>query len=313
MKHIPKRKFFLIFLFSALGLGLIPARGQVVVINTGTPASPLYAVGPIYLSSTMFYTYSRFAYLYTQDELAAAGIAPGAEIDQVGWMKSMANTAAGPASFSIYMKNSSTPAYSNESASWANLSAGTTTVYTNNSQSIPATATPNFINFTLSTPFTYTGGSLEILTQWDISSAPVPIATGSFEWENTTVVDRIYGNGGTSLATTLSSTNNNVSIDDKRPVIQFTLNGNTGIAAAASRPGFELYPNPADQFLNITDPTGSAIERMEVLDLLGKVIDVQGRSNGSNLRLDVSNFGPGAYFLRIQTATGPVVKRFTVR
>jgi hypothetical protein len=96
-------------------------------------------------------------------------------------------------------------------------------------------------------------------------------------------------------------------------VVQFTLNGNTGIAAAASRPGFELYPNPANQFLNITDPTGSAFERLEVLDLLGKVIDVQARSNGSNLRLDVSNLGPGAYFLRIQTATGPVVKRFTVR
>lgn len=59
---------------------------QVVQIDTGTPASPLYAVGPIYVSSTLFYRYSRYAYLCAraEDELAAVGFTPGATITTVG-------------------------------------------------------------------------------------------------------------------------------------------------------------------------------------------------------------------------------------
>ncbi len=297
---------------TVLAIGNHRAEAQ-VVINTGAPLAPLYAVGPIYLSSTMFYKYSRFAYLYTQDELAAAGIQPGAVIYQVGWMKSTSSSSAGPASFNIYMKNSLTSAYSDASADWSALSSGTSLQYANSAQSIPATANPDFINFTLSTPFTYTGESLEILTEWDISAAPEPIATGSFEWENTTVTDRIYGKGNSTMPTSLSSTTNNTSIDNKRPVIQFTLDGSSGIQAATVESMFAVYPNPAENFIKIRNLGGATMESIEVLDLLGKVVYSQGREAGSNPRVDVSAFGPGAYFLRATTSEGPVVRRFTVR
>ena len=202
----PSRNLATSLLATLLACGAFQARAQVVEINTGAANTPLYAVGPIYMSSTLFYRYSRFAYLYTQAELAAAGIIPGTVITSAGWMKSTANSSAGPAVFSIYMKNSSIAAYSNASETWDNLSAGAVQVYTNASQSIPATAQPAYIDFTLTTPFIYTGGSLEILTEWDISAPPAPIATGAFEWVNTTVVDRIYASGNTSLPASLSST-----------------------------------------------------------------------------------------------------------
>lgn len=215
-----------------LGVALLAghqrADAQIITINTGTPASDLYAVGPIYISTTMFYKYSRFAYLYTQAELAAAGITSGSTISAVGWMKASSSSSAGPSNFKIYMKNSSATAYAASSETWTNLSSGASLVYQNASQSFPATASPNYIPFTLNTPFVYSGGAIEILTEWDASATPTPLATGSFEWVNTSVPDRIYGGANTSAPTSLSSTSNNTSIDDRRPVIQFNLGGVTG-------------------------------------------------------------------------------------
>ena len=102
------------------------------------------------------------------------------------------------------MKNSNATAYAAPSTTWGSLSSGATQVYTDPAQSIPSTASPNYIDFTLTSPFMYTGGALEILTEWDISAGPRPIATGAFEWVNTTVVDRIYPSGNTSRPSTMA-------------------------------------------------------------------------------------------------------------
>ncbi|MBK8612700.1 MAG: T9SS type A sorting domain-containing protein [Flavobacteriales bacterium] len=287
------------------------ADAQVVQIATGTANTPLYAVGPIYMSTTLFYRYSRFAYLYTQAELAAAGITFGTQILGVGWQKSTANSTAGPAAFSIYMKNTSTAAYANASESWANLNTGSMLVYSESAQSIPVTASPNYIDFTLDAPFQYTGGSLEILTEWDISAAPAPIATGPFEWVNTTVADRIYASGNTSLPTTLSSTTNNTDIDNRRPVIQFTLQGSTAAIPDLSSTSLNIWPNPAEDVLNIR--SGSPLERIELIDALGKIVLVDRPQGGiADHQIALGGLEPGAYLVRVQTGAGPVVRRVTV-
>lgn len=300
-------------LLALFSVGAFRAKAQVVEINTGTPNTPLYAVGPIYVSSTLFYRYSRFAYLYTQAELAAAGIVPGTVILSTGWMKSTANSATGPAVFSIYMKNSSVTDYSLPTETWANLSTGAVQVYTNPAQSIPDASTPNYINFTLTSPFTYTGGSLEILTEWDISAAPAPIATGAFEWVNTTVADRIYASGNTSLPATLSSTTNNVDMNDRRPVIQLTVEAPTGIHDATSI-DVTAWPNPTDRFVNISSGTGARVERIEVVNAAGKVVLTEGPIPVyANHQLDLHEFARGSYLIGIQTAAGRTVKRVTLK
>lgn len=302
-----------ILLVALLGCGAFQARAQVVEINTGAANTPLYAVGPIYVSSTLFYRYSRFAYLYTPDELAAAGILPGTVITSAGWMKSTASTAAGPAVFSIYMKNSSVAAYSNPTETWANLSTGSVQVYTNAAQSIPATASPDYIDFTLMTPFTYTGGSLEILTEWDISAPPAPIATGAFEWVNTTVADRIYASGNTSLPATLNSTTNNVSMDDRRPVIQLAIVLPTGIEEGLAAL-IDLWPNPTERFVYISNTTGTPFERIEVVNAQGGIaLSTNPGNAASNVQLDLGGLAAGPYLVGMQTGNGRVVKRVTLR
>lgn len=305
------RELAAILLF-AFSLGAYHADAQVVQINTGAPSTPLYAVGPIYMSSTMYYRYSRFAYLYTQSELAAAGFVPGTVISTVGWRKSTPGATTQPATFNIYMKNSSTAAYAQAEETWANLSSGATSVYNNPAQTIPATVSPDYIDFVLSSPFTYTGGSLEILTEWDISGASAPIATGSFEWVNTVVPDRIYGMGGTSLPASLSSTMNNVNMNDLRPVIQFTLDNGTGIRDELAAK-ISIYPNPAEQFIQIRNESTSPVENIVITDAVGKVVYAE-RQGGiqADHRINVENLAAGPYLLGIQTTAGRIVKRFTV-
>lgn len=302
---------YVAILLSAFLVGTYKADAQVVQIDTGTPGTPLYAVGPIYMSSTMYYRYSRFAYLYTQPELTAAGFAPGTVISKVGWMKSTPGATTQPASFRIYMKNSTTAVYGQADASWTELSSGATSVYNTQAQIIPATVSPVYIDFTLSTPFTYTGGSLEILTEWDISTASAPIATGSFEWVNTIVASRIYGKGNSSMPSTLSSTSNNTDISDRRPVIQFTLDNGTGVREElAAR--ISVYPNPAEQFIVIRNESASPLERIAITDAVGKVVFTEQGAVQADQRINVGNLAPGPYIMEIGTSAGRIIKRFTV-
>lgn len=209
-----------------------------VVINTGTAGTPAYNAGPIYRSSAgSGYDASRYAYLYTQSELAAAGIYPGSTINQLGWSKNSTDSTTGAGIFRIYMKTSSATDFSAASETWANLNTGATLAYENLSQQISGLAAPNYITFTLTTPFVYTGGSLEISTEWDISAVSGNPTTGDFDWLWSTVADRIYGTGDLTLPpiTTLSSTTNSIStIDDRRPFLQVTFMPPTGTDASVT-------------------------------------------------------------------------------
>ncbi|MBK9465544.1 MAG: hypothetical protein IPN56_12310 [Chitinophagaceae bacterium] len=213
-------------------LFIINSQSQTVIINTGTAGTPAYNAGPVSRSAAASaFDASRYTYLYTAAELAAAGITSGAVINLVGWVKNNTATSLGVGGiFRIYMKNTATASFSLASETWANLNSGATLVYENLTQTIPATATPNYIDFPLTTTFIYTGGSLEISTEWDINQVSGNASTGTFDWLWSTVTDRIYGTGNTTLApiTTLSSTTNSIStIDDRRPFIKITYTGGT--------------------------------------------------------------------------------------
>ncbi|MFC7348028.1 GEVED domain-containing protein [Chryseobacterium zhengzhouense] len=226
-----------ILLIWGLLIGLI-VHAQVAQITTGTAGTPSHNAGPIYRSSaSSSYDASRYSYLYTANELAAAGITSGAIINDLGWIKNNNATTTGGGILRIYMKNSTVASYANATMTWANLNSGATLVYQNLSQAIPATQAPNYITFALNTPFTYTGGSLEISVEWDITQVSGNPTTGTFEWLWSTVTSRIYGRSDTALTgtTTLSSTNNSINdITNRRPFIQIGYTPGTACSGAVT-------------------------------------------------------------------------------
>jgi len=71
--------------------------------------------------------------------------------------------------------------------------------------------------------------------------------------------------------------------------------------------GFNIWPNPANNYLNIANPDWTPLH-MEVIDGLGRTI----WSGGWTSQITLSNFSPGMYSLRITDGKNSSMKRFEV-
>jgi len=172
-------KKFITLLFLALMLaGMYETQAQTVTIGTGTATSYFY--GPIYRSSsTSSFDYSKYDYLFLASELSGAGIPSGATISKVAWNKSSTSASTGNAAFSVWIKNSAQTTLVSGST-WGSITSGATQAYVTTTQTIPGVT--GWVEFTFASPFTYTGGSLEIATDWNCSMISGNPSTGSYPW-----------------------------------------------------------------------------------------------------------------------------------
>src|SRR5690606_3908656 len=145
---------------------------------------------------------------------AAAGINNGDLITAIAYNKGTAGNFLIPAQYTIRMGNTlTTPPLTGTIASdWPTILATHTTVFTDNNFNIPATA--GWVTITLNTPFLYTGGSLEISSEQEMTGGSTG-ATDKFTWEYTTgFSDYIIGEAAGS--------NSNLSTYMQRPNIRIT-------------------------------------------------------------------------------------------
>jgi hypothetical protein len=189
-------------------MGLLPffGNGQTIIIGAGSQSgtssnSATGDPGPAYRStSTSNYVYSRHHYLYTQTELAAAGITPGSMISEVSWYMDNGAGTNGPADFEIWLKNSSLTTVQAPPQLWSDLTTGATQTY---SQPTTIAPTTGWVVFTLTTPFLYTGDALEISTAFDISGGTSPWTTAGFSWKKdpstNTTISYVNSTPGTTL------------------------------------------------------------------------------------------------------------------
>lgn len=211
---------YFVLLFSSFFLNNSnPIFAQTIVIGAGASSgtsanSATGDSGPMYRSTgTSTFIYSRHHYLYTAAELATAGLTPGSVISQLAWNKDNAAAFANPASFEIWLKNSSLTAVSPAPQTWATLTGGATQVY-NSPTSL--TAAIGWVNFSLTAPFIYTGGALEISVNYDHSTTTSPWSTLGISWKRDNINDRTISYCNSTPGTTL---NNNRTV---RPQLQIT-------------------------------------------------------------------------------------------
>jgi hypothetical protein len=171
--------------------------------SSGTNHNPIYRA-----SSTSTADYSRGSIVFSKEELQAQGIGFNAVIYKAFFNKKNNGGTNGPGVFRIYMKNSSQTALSNTApaSDWVNVIGGATMVYEKLTQTIDTAV--GWKQFQLNTPFQYTGNSLEVSFEWDISSVAGNASTASFTWEYTTgFAAQAIGNNSTSaLPASLTST-----------------------------------------------------------------------------------------------------------
>lgn len=177
---------------------IIGAGTQSGTSSNGATGDP----GPMYRSSASSnFVYSRHHYLYTSSELAA--LPTGAVITEIAWNKD--NNAASNANFlfEIYMANSSLTSVQTPPQTWANLTAGSTQVYSSSNTSVSSAI--GWVAFPLTTPFVYTGGALEISVNFDMSSGTNPWTTAGFSWVKDPISNRTLSYCGSTASTTLNN------------------------------------------------------------------------------------------------------------
>ena len=116
--------------------------------------------------------------------------------------------------------------------------------------------------------------------------------------ENTTTGDDSTGTGGGSTGTGDDTTSTGGGSQDSY------------IATVLADKDIELYPNPADEVLNIRSDYN--ITEIEVHDAMNRLIE-HWELNSRELTLDVASYKSGTYFIIIRTDKGSLTKKFIVQ
>lgn len=199
-------KIYNLIVLLLLSASTIMAQTAVIGAGSSSGATGDNA-GPIYRSSAgSGFDFSQHYYLFTASELAAAGVISGSTISSIAWFKSNAfGTAATntTSKMDVYMKNTATqPSATWSSSSFATQSTGATLVYSNNAQVIPTTI--GFVTLTFSTPFLYTGGSLEVGVSWDCSIFAGSPTTGGISWTRDPATNSCFGGSNSTSTITMA-------------------------------------------------------------------------------------------------------------
>src|SRR5690606_23125719 len=72
---------------------------------------------------------------------------------------------------------------------------------------------------------------------------------------------------------------------------------------------FNLYPNPANNVITITNNENMFVKEVAVYDTTGKQLSTQSFNNEAEIQLNVENLASGTYLLHLQTAVGTAVKK----
>lgn len=89
-----------------------------------------------------------------------------------------------------------------------------------------------------------------------------------------------------------------------------------GFVSSTSNAGsfdFAMYPNPADRSESVTLSSKESINRYEVLDITGKVIDAKTISNQNEIKIALSNYSTGLYILKAYSGSDLSTRKLIVR
>jgi hypothetical protein len=277
------RKFYIFGLFCMLFVQA--GFAQFVQIGSSTAASS-YLSGPYYRSSAAsVFNYSKYAYIYTSTELS--GIPPGSMITQIEWQKA-AGTITAPNTFEILLANNSATTLTT-GTTWGAITAGATSAYLSTTQGFVAAA-PGWESFTMTTPFIYTGGTLQIMTDHIYAGVASgannyyrEAATGmAIGWSSnlagsaSTALTTTYGNyrpnikihyvPGTACSGTVVAGTANASASAVCPSVPFylSLTGNT--LASGITYQWQSAPSATGPWTNIAGATNSSYQASQTVD-----------------------------------------------
>ncbi len=90
----------------------------------------------------------------------------------------------------------------------------------------------------------------------------------------------------------------------------FSNNNGKSSGTISENETIEVFPNPANEVINVSSASG--LKRILVTNSTGQIIYNE-EIAGTNSQVDISDFIPGIYFIKIETHNNTVVKKVSVR
>lgn len=233
------KKIFLLLSFCLLAFNGLQAQNVVQIGNEWlVPTSTLYS--PLYrFSATSTTRHVASNIIFEQSELAAAGITPGTRIDSIAFQKGNTAASTTPFLFRMLVGTSTRTAPLPLTLNWDTVSAGKQEVLNNPSFTLRADTGWYVFNFT--SPFTYTGGTLEIATILDYGTGASTAVNNFVQWRYSSgFAGHIIGFTSTAATyPTSTAMSGNVATYKHRPNIRFfTGASNPDDAALSAYSGF---------------------------------------------------------------------------
>lgn len=110
-------------------------------------------------------------------------------------------------------------------------------------------------------------------------------------------------------------------INTKDPVSMYYMYDNFNITALNKAPiptvsvedllsnSFNLFPNPANNIINITNSDNYLVQNIKIYDTTGKLLKTQDFNNEKDIQLNIESLASGIYQLHIYTDKGIAVKK----
>jgi hypothetical protein len=93
-------------------------------------------------------------------------------------------------------------------------------------------------------------------------------------------------------------------------VLSFTRTSGVGIADIAdASSAFSVFPNPATGKITLQCSTDKKIDKVELMDIQGKIMQVQSSGSNTEKQIDISAFPDGIYFIRISSGKDVIYKK----
>lgn len=109
---------------------------------------------------------------------------------------------------------------------------------------------------------------------------------------------------GTATPYTFTTCTTNIVLD--------CANSTVGINESVNMPNFNIYPNPASDFITLEIPDFISGTSIQIVDLTGKIIKIESIQTHTQ-QIDVSNLSKGLYFIKIQDKQGLYsIKKITI-
>ncbi|MBG00632.1 MAG: hypothetical protein CMI36_16705 [Owenweeksia sp.] len=190
--------------------------GQTNVVVGDTAGLDTYSYGPIYRSSaSSSFNYCTYGYIFASSEI---GLPVGTTINKIAWKKQTASTLTGGlCDLTIRMKESARSTWGSTERYDTLTSSSYTVVYSSTTQDITGAAN-TWVEFTLSTPIVYNGGTLEVTVDFNRDGAT---SDGAIDWYYETATGKGVGRAASTAPTASATTSSTYS--GRRPATRFNV------------------------------------------------------------------------------------------